>query len=266
MMTSPENCTGHIFFGLGAGRSGTASLAGLLNAQPGTVCFHEINPSAMAWQGAEDTVLSLLRDFRAILRGEERSVTIDRTSPNRNAPVARMKALRTVTGIGDVGHYYLPYVETILEREPQARFPCLWRDQEEVVQSFITKLKLNPHSRTARVQALLRRKLLPDSRNHWAGPEDTRWQEDKRFDACFPGYEGLETADLATHLRRWHEEYYAKVRRLAHRYPDHVRIFDLASLNDIRGRTDLLEFALPGADIESDVSVHVNASRTASHP
>lgn len=234
------------------------SLARLLDAQPGIVCFHEINPSAMAWEGAERTVISLLRDFRAMLAGEERGLTIDRTSPHRDAPVERMMALEEIHGFGDVAHYYLPYVETILAREPEARFPCLWRDRDQVVESFIAKLKLKPHGRMERLRATLKGEHLPESRNHWAGPSDTRWRGDPRFDDCFPSYEGLETAPLVDHLRRWHEYYYTRVRELMAQYPDNIRIFEIDALNDATGRKGILEFALPEAEIDADVLVHAN--------
>lgn len=257
-MTQTTTGTGHIIFGLGCGRSGTASLGGLLNAQPGVVCFHEINPSAMAWQGAEGTVISLLRDFRAILDGGHRALTIDRTSPHRDAPVPRMMAMDKVTGMGDVGHYYLPYVETILDHAPTARFPCLFRPKDAVVKSFTAKLALKPHGKMERARAAAKGRVLPTSRNHWAGPDDTRWQGDLRFDACFPSYAGLQDAPLADHLSRWHDDYYAEAARLAEKHPDHVRIFDLAQMNDAAGRREILEFALPGADIDPDVEVHAN--------
>lgn len=257
-MRGQTNRTGYIVFGLGSGRSGTASLAGLLNAQPDMVCFHEANPAAMAWEGAEDTVISQLRDYHAILRGETRALTIDRTSPNRTAPVARLKALAEVRGIGDVAHYYLPYVETILAQAPQARFPCLRRDREEVVESFMAKLRLASPARLRRVCAWLRGRPLPRSRNHWAGPDDRRWRGDLRFDKCFPSYEGMATADLATHLRRWHRDYHTEVERLQTRYPDHIRLFDISCLNHADGRQSLLDFCLPGGKTDPDVTVHTN--------
>lgn len=259
-MTDPVGTAGRIVFGLGSGRSATKSLAALLDAQPGTVCFHEANPASMAWQGAEDTVLSLLRDFEAILEGGTRAVTIDRTSPHRDGPVARMKSLPAVTGIGDVAHYYLPYVETILRHAPLARFPCIWRDRDAVVQSFITKLQLKPPRLRRRLRAWATGTRLTVSRNHWAGPGDRRWQPDLRFDKCFPSYEGMRTADLAAHLRRWHHDYYTEVNRLAALYPDHIRLFDIGCLNDTAGRRDILNFCLPGGKITPEVTVHTNRS------
>lgn len=258
-MTAASRTGRPIVFGLGSGRSGTASLAGLLNAQPGIVCFHEINPSSMAWVGAEDTVAALVHDFQSILAGGARHLIIDRTLKKREAPVDRMKSLETVRGIGDVAHYYLPYVETILAHAPQARFPCLKRDREATVRSFATKLRLAPHSRFERLYAWAKGMHLHTSRNHWDGSKDERWKADGRFDKCFPNYEGLETADLSEYVRRWYDEYYATIDALIERYPGSLRVFDMSCLNDSAGRRELLEFALPDTEINPDVAIHVNA-------
>ncbi len=90
----------------------TSVIIATYNGAPTLARTLEINPSAMVWRGAEGTVISLLRDFRAILAGEEHALTTDRTSPDRDGPLPRLMALERVPGIGDVGHYYLPYGET----------------------------------------------------------------------------------------------------------------------------------------------------------
>ena len=255
----PHN--GQIVFGLGSGRCGTTSLAELLNAQPGVVCFHEINPASSAWVDGEDTVIALLNDFNAILGGAaDRSLVIDRSVKGRTAPVARLKSLDRVTGMGEVAHYHLPYVELILERVPDARFPCLYRAREDVVRSFATKLRLPRYNRLERLHARIHGYHLPVSRNHWAGRQDRRWKSDPRFDKCFPSYDGLEDADISAYLGRWHDEYYATVRTLCERHPENVRIFDMEALNDPEGRRAILEFALPGKEINVDVTAHANAN------
>ena len=86
-----------LIFGLGSGRCGTTSLAALLNRQPDVCCFHELAPSVMAWEGAEATVGSLLRDFGAIGEGGPRWVTADRVVPERETGLARLGALEQVT-------------------------------------------------------------------------------------------------------------------------------------------------------------------------
>ncbi|MCF1709747.1 hypothetical protein L0V05_13075 [Tabrizicola sp. J26] len=256
-----------VVFGLGSGRCGTKSLAALLNAQPGTVCFHEANPSAMAWAGAEDTVFSLLRDFRAILDDDERAITVDRASPDRTEPLKRLHALPRVEVIGDVGIYYLPYVTQILSRFPEARFPCLQRDRTEVIKSYVRKLgvphRSPPAAGTVRdaLRGLLRPKptqsLVQPSRNHWCGDADRRWVPDRRWDKCFPSYDDLGSASLADHIARFYDDYYGQVDELASRYPENVRVFPMESLNSVDGRADILRFCRGGRTVV-DVEVFEN--------
>ena len=54
-----------MIFGLGSGRCGTMTLASLIDSQADALCFHEVNPAAMAWQGSEHAVYSIVRDFEA---------------------------------------------------------------------------------------------------------------------------------------------------------------------------------------------------------
>ncbi len=98
-------------FGLGSGRSGTDSLARLLDSQPGFTVSHEIT-GGPAWQfnhGYLEILLSRLH--------------------TKETPV-----------VGDVAYHLLPYVEALLERLHDARFVCLKRDKEKTVASFRDKL------------------------------------------------------------------------------------------------------------------------------
>lgn len=232
-----------ILFGLGSGRCGTSSLASLLNGQPETVCFHEINPSSMAWSGAETTIGSLMRDFIAILGGEERDVTADLVSPNRLEPLQRMRSLSQVSAIGDIGSYYLPYVPMMIDRWPGLRFPCLRRSRAEVVASFAVKLT-QPTSVA--------------SRNHWSPEGDKRWRRDAIWDRCFPTLEGMLEQGLEAHVARYYDMYYETAEDLAAQYPDQVRIFELKEMNSAEGRERLLKFCLPNRE-HFDLTVHRNA-------
>lgn len=232
-----------IVFGLGTGRCGTTSLASLLNGQPETVCFHELNPSCMAWSGAEATIGSLMRDFKAIFGGEQPEVTADLVAPNRTAPLERARSLPKISAIGDIGSYYLPYVPFMLDRWPDLRFPCLRRDRPEVIASFAFKLS-QPTS------AL--------HRNHWAAQEDNRWRRDMVWDRCFPTFTGMSDKDLEAHIALYYDTYYEKAEDFASRFPDRLRIFAMTDLNSPEGRARLLEFCLPSR-VHVDLEVHLNA-------
>lgn len=234
---------GHgILFGLGTGRCGTSSLSTLLNGQPDTVCFHELNPSGMAWSGAETTVHSLMRDFMAILEGQNRAVTADLVSPNRLAPLPRLKRLRHVSSLGDVASYYLPYVRIILRRWPEVRFPCLRRDRSQVVESFVQKLA----STTSQ-----------SSRNHWASPNDLRWKRDPIWDRCFPHFDDMAHKTLQAYVGQYYDMYYDEVERLIRKYPQNIRIFDTTMFNSKKGRSEILAFCLPDGP-HRNFQVHAN--------
>lgn len=129
-----------IVIGLGTGRSGTASLAKLLNAQRSAFCFHEMNPSCVRFSGTPRPILNTIDEFQAILDGGDPSMlTVDLARP------VSMKAYDALCGMpglrmmGDIAFYYLSYVEAIAARNPNVRFLCLRRDIDETVASWVKK-------------------------------------------------------------------------------------------------------------------------------
>ena len=245
-----------MIFGLGSGRCGTASLARLLNVQPRTVCFHEVNPACMAWTGSDSTLLSLLNDFQEILRGGRRAISIDLTSPGRDKPLKRLLELDAVDAVGDVASYYLPYVEKILSQVPEARFPCLYRDRQETVDSFVKKL-----APTASLDSASRARSK--ARNHWAAEPGFDHAGDPKWDKCFPTYPYLAGQNLRAHVEEYHRCYYEEAYRLAEMHPRNVQIFEIDLLNDPQGRLDILEFVFPGRP-HVDRTIHENAGGKAS--
>jgi hypothetical protein len=240
-----------IVFGLGSGRCGTKSFAELVNGQPSSCCFHEANPSSMAWSGAEGTVGSLLRDFEAILNGEERHVALDRVVPNRVEPMARLLSLSQVKTIGDVANYYLNYVGFILEHRPDAKFVCMQRDRVGTIDSFVRKLH---GSKSSSFRAFLKKNR---ARNHWLPSPSQQWTRDKIWDKCFPKFDLSADAPLADYVAAYYDFYYDWSRLLQNAHPLNFRIFDLGGLNCTNGRLEILEFCMPDSE-HVDVEVHAN--------
>lgn len=101
-----------LVLGIGTGRSGTVSLANLLDAAPGTHITHEALPR-LPWEYAEAPLAQHLKQFR------ERSEAI----------------------VGDVASYWLPYIEEILRRWEDVRIIYVERERAAVVDSFVIKMK-----------------------------------------------------------------------------------------------------------------------------
>lgn len=201
-----------LVIGLGSGRCGTQSLAALLDAQPDATVLHERREWHVPWLGGEPDMDALL-DW-----SHER--------------FARGDLL-----VGDVGFYYLPYVEYLAERHERVRFVCLKREREATVRSFMIKTRRNA--------------------NHW---RRTRWWHLKtKWNHCFPTYgDHLSKEDA---IRRYWDEYYQRAEDIEVRFPELFRVFPVADMNDARGQDTILEFVgVPPAarHVEPGIRENVN--------
>ncbi len=99
-----------LIIGLGSGRSGTSSLAKLLDSQPDTSMHHESKP-ILPWIYNETLLNKKLSQIC------EQNTSI----------------------VGEVASYFLPYVENIIKIKSDAKFICLKRDKQKTVTSFMKK-------------------------------------------------------------------------------------------------------------------------------
>ena len=246
-----------IIIGLGSGRCGTRSLASLLNAQPDTVCFHEVNPSCMAWTGTDRTVLSMLEEFRAVLAGGPRQITVDLATRRRAEQLQRLRSLEVVRAIGDVASYYLPYAPMLAEM-PDVRMPVLRRDRAATVASFVEVMRIRRGPiRTVidGVATLLRRRPYRRFRNHWVEHDGRRWQRSAKFDKCFPKFQADTLEDA---VGQYWDLYYRTAGELAAKYPKKIRIFEVDELNMQSGQRALLEFCGLRQPVFRSVRANVN--------
>jgi len=179
-----------LVFGIGTGRCGTYSLAKLLDAQAGVKCLHEYN--FCSWEYREE---DCLRNLDYLLSQPEDVV-------------------------GDVGFYYLNYVEHIIKLHPNSKFVALWRPKEEVVRSW------NVHS---------------GGMNHWtdSGSDFFRGWKESNNSKYFPKYD-LPKLDA---IAQYHDDYYSEVKILIAEYPSHIRMWHMDSvLNEREGRKELFSF------------------------
>ena len=67
------------------------------------------------------------------------------------------------------------------------------------------------------------------------------WYHDPLWTRCFPQYDVAKREDG---IRRYWDEYYGTLERLAEQHPDRVRVFDMAeALNTEAGQRAVLDFA-----------------------
>ncbi|MGM5483024.1 MAG: galactosyltransferase-related protein [Nanobdellota archaeon] len=184
-----KNNRAFIVIGLGTGRCGTVSLVSTLNQLKSSFFVHE--GFMLPWEGSKERMLSELKNFV-------------------NESYSSL--------IGDVGFYWLPYVEYVLQEFPDTRFICLKREKESTVCSYLQKT---------------------EGKNHWMRHDGNRWQFDSKWDRCYPKFE-VQSKEEA--LKLYWETYYDRAAELERRFPDNFKIFDLSVLYDSDSFSPVLEF------------------------
>jgi hypothetical protein len=204
----------------------------------------------------------MLEEFEALLQGGPREVTIDYSSPHRDHALERLSSLDRVEVIGDIALYYLPYVDRLALHDLDIRMPCLRRDREATVRSYMKKLEVRDRRR--RWNSGVFRNLLDSSseklyRNHLVEHEGDRWVRDRKWDKCYPTFDatGLEDA-----LRQYWDHYYETAAKLEATYPSSFKVFEMEELNTEEGQKSILRF-LGYEDSLALGSFHMNESRTA---
>jgi len=199
----------HLTFGLGTGRCGTYSLTKLLNAQPNTEIRHEA--FGLPWKQDETKLYNAVQSL--FLLDCERA--------------------------GDVGYYWLPYVSAVLSDYPDAKFVCLSRAREEVVESFFNHTP---------------------NRNFWTKPDSEHWSKEWKHtpeDLSFPRYD-LDKRDA---LNQYWLDYHKGASGLEFLYPDNFHVFHISTLNSREGQEEIFDFiGIPESERVFDVGVRINVT------
>lgn len=215
MSSKTADIKSRFIFGLGSGRSGSSSLASILNGLPDSYVSHE-HPFLVRWSCGQDEV-----DWH----------------------LNRMEWLSTYYKIvGDVSHWWLPYVEYILSRFPHAIFIATRRSRIATVESFL-KIKTNPDGGT--------------QLNHWIdhGGEDFKKSP---WDNCYPSYENCLSIDEA--ISQYWEEYYFECNRLSAAFPSNFVIIDLENLSTDASLAQALDrFGIKFSTLEVAVESNVGS-------
>lgn len=182
-------------FGLGTGRSGSTSLSSLLSSISNSYASHEHDP-LIKWAG----------DFKTV-----------------EWHLQRMEKLKSLYNIVcDVAHWWLPYTNFILEREPNAKFVCIRRAKIKTIESF---LKIKGGGMTGSI-------------NHWTRHDGSYFQKNI-WDLSYPKYQ---ESNLEKCLEYYWEDYYQEAERYQIQHPNNFKIFELEDLNTSERRSELYSF------------------------
>jgi len=239
-----------IILGVGSGRTGTASLSHLINAQKGAVCFHELNPSGVVYEGNPQPVLNTINEFQRILDGgDRRMLALDYSRPRSVQTYEEMQQAESVTILGDIAYYYLRYVDDILDANKNVRFICIKRDREETVQSWMNKTAIRrwPSLWLAdRIKSLLTRTPFYQAKNHWQEHDGSVYQLDPVWDSTFPNFAAESKREA---IGKYWDYYYQRADTFARQKPEFFKIFPIEKMSSRQGQSEILDFiGIPLAD------------------
>jgi len=249
-----------IVIGLGTGRSGTASLAHLLNSQTNSMCFHELNPSCMRFTGTVQPALNTIYEFQNIIKGGETShLTVDLSREISLAPYDKLCQMDKVELIGDIAMYYLTYVEDILKLNPTVKFVCLKRDKNETVKSWLNKTQIK-RWRSKKLAdyfySIISRTPYFEEYNYWEENDCLSIKKDPIWDKCFPKFTASNKEEA---IRMYWEYYYNEAEQLAQQYSQNFKIFDISLLNNNEGQSEVLSFCGLNKDRQIFTKAHLHS-------
>ena len=205
--------------GMGPGRCGTRSLAKLIDSHPLLSCSHE--KQYQLWDvdtQRADRFLSKMSDMS-----------------------------------GDVGFYWINYVDHIRAKHPNTKFICLLRDKKDVIASYMrnqvspiySNFLMNIASQEGKVQRLCDRVTQEelDAMDYYTREwVETYWDEpminERMMEEFFPKY-GIK--DKEDYLSQYYDDYYKKAYLYA-KDPGYI-IFDMNYvLNTTAGKEQLFNF------------------------
>lgn len=249
-----------LIIGLGSGRSGTASLAHLLNSQQNAMCFHELNPSCMKFSGTLQPALNTVSEFRAILAGGPSDrFTADLSRSVTLAPYEKLCSMEKVELIGDIAMYYLSYVEELLQFDPDVRFVCLKREKNATVDSWLRKTSIK-RWRSKQIAdylySLISRTPYYKEYNYWQEHDRDDIEVDPIWDKCFPKFVA---PDKKKAVEMYWEYYYEEAARLSEKYPKNFKIFNIDELNTKQGQLEVLRHCAVPEEKHVYTKAHLHA-------
>lgn len=186
---------GRLILGIGTGRSGSTTLTKLWQLQQASYCSHE-HPPRLSWRLNADRLAFQLERFDVLLNHYK--------------------------FVGDVSHWWLPYIDAIIEKHENTRIVVLKRNRKATVDSFL-KIKGGGGK---------------GSINHWIKHDGSSWTKNI-WDECYPKYKATK---MKKALEYYWDDYYKTVDRLLKRYPESIKVFSTEELSNPDVQKELLLF------------------------
>ncbi len=196
-MTLQKNKTKNLCIVTGTGRCGTTSASRFFSSQPDSWFSHELENDVVIQENSQQNLPVWGKDWDKV----------------RDALYRLIEQTGTISFVGDVAMWYLPYIPQIIQEFPQVKILCLKRNRKQVVQSYMRKT---------------------------FGSDYWRSVHEKGWGVVFPKY--FDTKTKEDSIGKYWDDFYAQAELYQDQYPHSFKIIPTDTLNHKAGMEYMLNY------------------------
>ena len=204
-----------IVFGLSISRKEAKKIHSFLNNQKGFSIDFESDINDVSWTHSENIIMRRVEKL-------EQKLYHNTVKLNKNFDV-----------VGDIGFYFLPYIELLIKNFSHIKFICTRRSKKNTYNDIISDLKTN-NSIFSRL-FLFKKKY----KNHWTNHNGKKWERDYLLDKCYPTFS---FNDLNDSIYKYIEIYNSELKILEKKYPKNLQLLYSDEINSEYGKDKVLSF------------------------
>ena len=204
-----------IVFGLSISRKEAKKIHSFLNNQKGFSIDFESDINDVSWTHSENIIMRRVEKL-------EQKLYHNTVKLNKNFDV-----------VGDIGFYFLPYIELLIKNFSHIKFICTRRSKKNTYNDIMLDVKTN-NSVFSRL-FLFKKKY----KNHWTNHNGKKWERDYLLDKCYPTFS---FNDLNDSIYKYIEIYNSELKILEKKYPKNLQLLYSDEINSEYGKDKVLSF------------------------
>jgi len=204
-----------IIFGLSISRKESRKICDFLNKEDGFNIGFESDLNKISWSDSQIIVMNRVKLL-------EKKIYNNTKKSNKKIKV-----------VGDVGFYFLPYLELLINNFPHLKFVCTNKNKNKIFEDIFDEIKndMNPLLRIL----FFRKKF----KNHWIHHNGSKWEKDYILDKCYPKFDAT---SLKNSIDKYIDLYYSNLKKMQKKYPNNLKIFYSDELNSDYGKNKIFSF------------------------
>ena len=204
-----------IVIGLSSSRKETKKIFSFLNKEKYFKISFESDLKKISWRDSENIAIKRIKILEKSLYGNV------------------SKAQNQFKMTGEVGFYFLPYVELLIKNFPYLKFICTNKNKKKIYYDLLAETQTNEN-------ILLRFLFFKKKyKNYFINHDGSKWKKDFILDKCYPKFQ---TDSLEKSIEKYIDTYYSSLKFLQRKYPKNLKLFYSNELTSEYGRKKIFSF------------------------